>query len=57
MSNPTHIGWKARPGIVERVAPDQRIWFVSDLHIGDATPHDVFFGKDRLDFVADALRS
>ncbi|MCA9488647.1 MAG: metallophosphoesterase [Myxococcales bacterium] len=47
MSNPTHIGWKARPGIVERVAPDQRIWFVSDLHIGDATPHDVFFGKDR----------
>lgn len=47
MSNPTHIGWKARPGIVERVGLDRAIWFVSDLHIGDATPHDVFFGKDR----------
>jgi len=23
------------------------VWFISDLHLGDGTPSDVFFGKDR----------
>ncbi len=40
-------GWNRRPKVVERIDDQQRIWFVSDLHIGDATPADVFFGKDR----------
>jgi UDP-2,3-diacylglucosamine pyrophosphatase LpxH len=40
-------GWNRRPPVVESIPADQRIWFVSDLHIGDATPSDVFFGKDR----------
>ncbi len=47
MSRPTYIGWNNRPPVIERIAADQRIWFISDLHIGDATPADAFFGKDR----------
>lgn len=34
-------------GIVEHIADDQVVWFVSDLHLGDGTPSDVFFGKDQ----------
>ncbi len=37
----------APPAVVERIPADQKIWFISDLHIGDATPCDAFFGKDR----------
>ncbi len=33
--------------VIERISDQRRLWFVSDLHIGDATPCDVFFGKDR----------
>ena len=40
-------GWN-RPTTTERIAADGRIWFVSDLHLGDGTPSDAFFGKDRL---------
>jgi len=57
MSRPTHIrpaplgsvgtGWNKRPVVVAQVPADRPIWFISDLHIGDATPSDVFFGKDR----------
>ncbi len=36
-----------RPIAIERIAADQKIWFISDLHMGDGTPCDVFFGKDR----------
>lgn len=36
-----------RPKITETVQDDQRIWFISDLHLGDGTPSDAFFGKDR----------
>ncbi|MBT3220589.1 MAG: hypothetical protein HN348_16000 [Proteobacteria bacterium] len=39
--------WTDRPTIVEKMAADRKIWFVSDLHLGDGTPSDVFFGKDR----------
>lgn len=41
------VGWNKRPKVVEHVSADQPIWFISDLHIGDATPCDAFFGKDR----------
>jgi UDP-2,3-diacylglucosamine pyrophosphatase LpxH len=37
----------ARAPVVQRIPDDGRIWFISDLHIGDGTPADVFFGKDR----------
>jgi UDP-2,3-diacylglucosamine pyrophosphatase LpxH len=37
----------SRARVVERVDPDQPIWIVSDLHLGDGTPSDAFFGKDR----------
>jgi len=47
VTRPTHIGWNNRPTVVEKIPSDQRIWFISDLHIGDATPADAFFGKDR----------
>lgn len=47
MTDAAHLGWNARPPVIAKVPADQRIWFVSDLHVGDATPHDVFFGKDR----------
>lgn len=40
-------GWNERPSVVERIPSDQRIWFVSDMHLGDGTRCDVFFGKDR----------
>lgn len=43
----THIGWNNRQPLIEKIDADRRIWFISDLHIGDATPCDVFFGKDR----------
>jgi UDP-2,3-diacylglucosamine pyrophosphatase LpxH len=33
--------------IVETIPSDQKIWFISDLHLGDGTRSDVFFGKDR----------
>jgi UDP-2,3-diacylglucosamine pyrophosphatase LpxH len=33
--------------IVETISSDQKIWFISDLHLGDGTRSDVFFGKDR----------
>ena len=36
-----------RGTIVERVPLDRKVWFISDLHLGDGTPSDVFFGKDR----------
>jgi UDP-2,3-diacylglucosamine pyrophosphatase LpxH len=36
-----------RPIVVERLPADRTIWFISDLHLGDGTPCDVFFGKDR----------
>jgi UDP-2,3-diacylglucosamine pyrophosphatase LpxH len=34
-------------GIVEHIPDAQTVWFVSDLHLGDGTPSDVFFGKDK----------
>ena len=33
--------------VTETVPHDQPIWLVSDLHLGDGTPSDAFFGKDR----------
>ena len=39
-------GWNNRPKVVETIPDDRPVWFISDLHIGDATPCDVFFGKD-----------
>jgi len=39
-------GWN-RPVKVEHISDDQEVWFISDLHLGDGTPSDVFFGKDR----------
>ena len=36
-----------RPRVTETVPADQAIWLVSDLHLGDGTPSDAFFGKDR----------
>ena len=38
--------WYNRPTIIKKIAADQRVWFISDLHLGDGTPCDVFFGKD-----------
>jgi UDP-2,3-diacylglucosamine pyrophosphatase LpxH len=38
--------WYNRPTIVKKIPADQHIWFISDLHLGDGTPCDVFFGKD-----------
>ncbi len=32
---------------VVRLPASARIWLISDLHLGDGTPNDVFFGKDR----------
>lgn len=42
----TTKGW-SRPREILRIADDQQVWFVSDLHLGDGTPSDSFFGKDR----------
>lgn len=36
-----------RPRITETVRDDAPVWFISDLHLGDGTPSDAFFGKDR----------
>lgn len=36
-----------RPRVVETLPDNQPIWFISDLHLGDGTTSDVFFGKDR----------
>ena len=60
MSSPRHIrtvsdnsghltgtGWNRRSTVVAHLTDDRPIWMISDLHIGDATPSDVFFGKDR----------
>jgi hypothetical protein len=41
------VGWNRRSPVVLTLPADRPIWFVSDLHLGDATPSDVFFGKDR----------
>lgn len=46
MPNPQFPGWNNRPTVVEHLPIDTRIWFVSDMHLGDGTPCDVFFGKD-----------
>ncbi|MCB9664314.1 MAG: hypothetical protein H6732_09385 [Alphaproteobacteria bacterium] len=32
---------------VVRLPADRPLWIVSDLHLGDGTPSDAFFGKDR----------
>jgi UDP-2,3-diacylglucosamine pyrophosphatase LpxH len=45
-SPPVSVGWNRRQPAVARIPADRRVWFVSDLHLGDATPSDVFFGKD-----------
>lgn len=39
-------GWN-RPTAIEKIPSDQKLWFISDLHLGDGTPSDVFFGKDK----------
>lgn len=44
---PVAVGWNRRTPVVAKVPADRPIWFVSDLHLGDATPSDAFFGKDR----------
>ncbi|MBL8617881.1 MAG: metallophosphoesterase [Deltaproteobacteria bacterium] len=33
--------------ITHRISADQRIYIVSDLHLGDGTRSDIFLGKDR----------
>lgn len=43
----TSTGWNRRPAVVAHLPTDRPIWLISDLHIGDATPSDAFFGKDR----------
>ncbi|MBX2803591.1 MAG: hypothetical protein KTR31_38285 [Myxococcales bacterium] len=40
-------GWNKRPTVVAHIPADRPIYLISDLHVGDATPADVFFGKDR----------
>ena len=43
------LSW-ARPKpleITHRISADQRIYIVSDLHLGDGTRSDIFLGKDR----------
>ena len=45
--NPLFAGWNKRRSVVETLDPDQTIWFVSDMHLGDGTRCDVFFGKDK----------
>ncbi len=41
-----YTGWNHRRPVVQHMAPDQKIWMISDLHLGDGTPSDAFFGKD-----------
>lgn len=38
---------RSRPVNTKHLSADRKIWFISDLHLGDGTPSDVFFGKDR----------
>ena len=45
--DPLFAGWNNRRSVVERLDPGQTIWFVSDMHLGDGTRCDVFFGKDK----------
>ncbi len=33
--------------IQERLRTDRPVWVISDLHLGDGTQNDAFFGKDR----------
>lgn len=33
--------------VTRRIEPDRRIYFISDLHLGDGTRSDAFLGKDR----------
>jgi len=47
MTTASQTGWNQRPKVVERIPGDGKVWFISDLHLGDATPCDVFFGKDQ----------
>ena len=47
MTTSSQTGWNRRPKVVERIPDTGKIWFISDLHLGDATPCDVFFGKDQ----------
>ena len=42
-----HDVYAMQPTVIEKISASQRVWFVSDLHLGDGTPSDVFFGKDR----------
>lgn len=39
-------GWN-RTTMVEEIPDDRVFWFISDLHLGDGTPSDAFFGKDQ----------
>jgi UDP-2,3-diacylglucosamine pyrophosphatase LpxH len=41
-----YAGWNHRTARVVELPSDVTVWFVSDLHIGDGTPSDAFFGKD-----------
>ncbi len=41
-----YAGWNDRAPRVLTLPRDTRIWFVSDMHLGDGTPSDAFFGKD-----------
>ncbi len=47
LQEPLFPGWNQRPTVVEVLDPASRVWFVSDMHLGDGTRSDVFFGKDR----------
>ena len=47
MTTASQTGWNQRPKVVERIPDGDKVWFISDLHLGDATPCDVFFGKDQ----------
>lgn len=31
----------------EQLTTDRSVWLISDLHLGDGTPSDAFYGKDR----------
>ena len=32
---------------IETIPRETNVWIISDLHLGDGTPSDAFFGKDR----------
>ncbi|MCB9668313.1 MAG: metallophosphoesterase [Alphaproteobacteria bacterium] len=46
-TEPLFPGWNRRRTVVEHLDTDAKVWFVSDMHLGDGTRSDVFFGKDR----------